>query len=154
MKTKLLSALLLVGFIAGCGAKEKANEIKNEFNIRGHWILTEQTGSPARILENESMVLTFKDGKAAFSPTNSVKGRAAYALLSDCTKGPRPYRIENNVIVLENVTNCPEKRVAIQELNSDAFKCADPDKAEVIRTFGRIDEAKYHALVLPNDRKL
>ena len=144
MRTKksiLYISLALLGLISACGAvKDKVNEVENGINVQGHWLMTqsEHSSKIEKALEAESMVLTFKDGKAAFSPTDSLKGRAVFALLSNCTVGPRPYRMEKNQIVFEAVVGCEEKRVTIQTLDGDTFKCTDPDNKDIIRTFMRI----------------
>ncbi len=158
MKLKLtgFAVLCSVALITGCGAiKDKSNEVANDINVPGHWLMvqSENGGAVEKALENESMVLTFKDGKAAFSPTDSIKGKAVYALLSGCTTGPRPYRTEKNDLVFEPVAGCDQTRIGVQRLDDASFKFLDPSDGKTMRTFVRIDEAKYHALVKPEDRK-
>lgn len=159
MKSKIFSFcgfLALIGLIAACGAaKEKVEEVKNSIDVKGYWLMTESQHSSKveKAMERESMVLAFKDGKASFSPTNSLRGHVVYSLLSACTAGPRPYRTEKNQFVFEPVVGCDEKRIVIQTLNDTTFKFADPDNADIIRTFVRIDEAKYQELVKTSDRR-
>lgn len=154
--TRFALVLSIWGGIAGCGAKEKMTEINNAIDVKGNWLMTqsEHANVIETALEKESMVLTFKDGKAAFSPTDSLIGRAAFALLSNCTVGPRPYHVDKNQIVFEAVAGCDEKRLTVQTLNDTTFKFPDPDNIAVIRTFRRIDDATYHSLVKASDRKL
>lgn len=150
-------ALCAFAMLAGCGeVKEKAVEVSNGFEIQGHWLMTESKNATVveEALENESMVLTFKEGKAAFSPTDSVQGHTLHGLLSGCTSGPRPYRMDGNQIVFETVAGCPEKRVSVIELNQTKLIFPDPDNSEIVRTFRRIDEATRAARVRPEDRKL
>ncbi len=149
-------AVALAGLVAACGAvKDKTAEVSNDLNLKGHWLMTESEHA-SRVetaVEKESMVLTFKDGKAAFSPTDSVKGRAVYATVSHCTAGPRPYHTDKHDIVFEAVTDCPEKRVAVTQLDGDHLKFSDPDTTDVIRTFVRIDDSRYESLVAASDRR-
>ncbi len=150
--------LVVTGIVclAACGAvKEKAAEVSNEINMKGHWLMTESEHSSkvSKAREKESLVLSFKEGKAAFSPTDSVKGRAVYTTLSHCTQGPRPYRTEKYDIVFEGVTDCPEKRVTVKLLDSDHLKFSDPDNSDIVRTFVRIDDARYESLVKQSDRR-
>lgn len=146
----------IAGLLAACGAiKDKVNEVSNGLNVQGHWLMTESEHASRieKAIENESVVLTFKDGKAAFSPTDSVKGKAVYTALSNCTAGPRPYRTENNDIVLDAIAGCPEKRVAVQRLDGDRLKFPDPANPDITRTFTRIDDNRYQALVKASDRR-
>jgi hypothetical protein len=159
MKIKLnyFFATLSVFALVACGAvKDKVTEVKNDFEIQGSWLMTqsEHSSKIEKFLENESMVLTFKDSKAAFSPTDSVKGRAVHALLSKCLVDPRRYRMEKNQIVFEAVVGCEERRVTIEALDQSNFKAIDPEDGETIRTFRRISEEVYHKLVKPSERKL
>ena len=158
MKLKLTGFAILcsVALMTGCGAiKDKANETKNDLALPGHWLMaqTENSGAIAKAIENESVVLTFKDSKAAFSPTDTLKGRAVFALLSRCTVGPRPYRTEKNIIVLEAVAGCDEMRASVEQVDGTTFKFTDPSDSKTVRTMVRIDEAKYQALVKAEDRK-
>lgn len=149
-------ALIAVALLSACGAvKDAADEVSNSINVKGHWLMTEseRASKVEKAVERESMVLTFKDGSAAFSPTDSVKGRAVFATLSRCTAGPRPYRSEKNDIVFDAVTGCEAKRISVQRLDADRFKFADPDNGQIVRVFVRIDEARYQALVKATDRK-
>lgn len=142
--------MFLVALVSACGkAKDTINEVQNEWDVKGHWLMTESINGSAveKALEKESMVLTFKDGKAVFEPTNSVKGKAVYATLSKCVAGPRPYRAAKNQFVFEPVAGCGEIRIEVNALDSSQFRFADPDKPTVIRTFRRIDEPTYVALV-------
>lgn len=161
MKTKksmlYVSLAAVLGLISACGAvKDKVAEVENGINVQGHWLMTQSQHSNLieKALEGESMVLTFKDGEAAFSPTDSLKGRAAYALLSNCEAGPRPYRMEKDQIVFAAVVGCEEKRSTIQTLDGNTFKCTDLDNKDIVRTFVRISDAKYQDLVKQSDRKL
>ncbi len=158
MKLKLTGFAFLcsAALMTGCGAiKDKANQVANDINLPGHWLMvkSENGGTVEKALENESMVLTFKDSKAAFSPTDTLKGRAVFALLSRCTAGPRPYRTEKHLIVFEAVAGCEEKRVSVERLDDATFKFLDPSDSKTMRTLVRIDEAKYQALITPGDRK-
>lgn len=152
-------ALALTVLIIGCGKDDVKNnvaEVTNSIDVKGRWLMLEsaEANKVAKALENESMVLTFKDGKAAFSPTNSANGFAVFKLLSDCTKGPRPYHTDKNDLVFDAVTGCAEKRVAVGTLNSTTLMFPDPEKPSITRTFTKIDDAKFNALVKPADRKL
>lgn len=154
MKLKLtgFAFLCAAALMTGCGAiKDKANEVNNDINLPGHWLMVQSAGG--NFLENETVVMTFKDSKAAFSPTDTLKGRAAFALLSRCTAGPRPYRTEKHIIVFEAVAGCEEKRVSVERLDDATFKFLDPSDSKTMRTLVRIDEAKYNALVKAEDRK-
>jgi hypothetical protein len=153
VQSKLFVALIpLMGILGACG---KAKEVKNELTIPGHWLMTqsEHASQVEKSIENESMVLTFQDGKAAFSPTDSVKGRAVYTVLSKCTAGPRAYHADNDQIVFEQTPDCPEKRITVQKLGDDELKFPDPDNADITRTFRRISQEKYEQLVKASDRR-
>lgn len=148
---------LSIFVLVACGAvKDKVTEVRNDFEVQGSWLMTqsEHSSQIEKFIENESMVLTFKDGKAAFSPTNSVKGRAVHALLSKCIVGPRRYKMEKNQIVFEAIVGCEERRVTIEALDQSSFKVIDPEDGETVRTFRRITEDAYHKLVKSADRKL
>ena len=154
MKLNLTGFAILcsAALMTGCGAiKEKANEANNAMNLPGHWLMVQTDGGS--VLENETVVLTFKDNKAAFSPTDTLKGRAVFALMSRCTAGPRPYRTEKHIIVLEAVAGCEEKRVSVERVDDTTFKFLDPSDSKTLRTLARIDEAKFQALVKAEDRK-
>jgi hypothetical protein len=151
-----LSIPLGLALVAGCGAvKDTATQIKNGFDIQGHWLMTksEHSNAVANAVENQSMVLTFKDGKAAFSPTDSIQGRAVFALLSHCTAGPRPYHMDKDQLVLEPITGCGQESVTIDTLDNNTLKFPDPDDTDTTRTFQRIDESKYDSLVKTSDRQ-
>lgn len=155
--TFVYMALTLAGLLAACGAvKDKASEVQHGIEVQGHWLMSESehSGKLEKVLSNDSMVLTFKDGKAAFSPVDTVKGRAVYALVSNCTAGPRPYHMEKNQIVFEAVAGCAEKRVDVQTMDHNTLKFPDPDNGDIVRTFTRIDDQRYNELVKPSDRKL
>ena len=150
-------AAIGLALLSACGAvQDAADKINNSFNAPGHWLMvsSETSGTVAKAIENESVVLTVKDSKVAFSPVSTVKGKAVYATLSNCTKGPRPYRTEKNDIILAPVAGCAEKRVTVNTLSGDQFKFPDPEDNRVLRVFQRIDDAKFQALVKPEDRKL
>lgn len=157
LKANALYAILpMVGMIASCGAvKDEATEIRNDAKIKGHWLMTESEHSNQveKVLENESMVLTFKDDKAAFSPTDSVKGQTVYALLSKCTKEVRPYKTDKNQVVFVAVPECPERRVTVEKLDDTTLKFPDPDNGDITRTFQKIDDERYFNLVKASDRK-
>lgn len=147
----------IVGLVVGCGAvKDKAAEVSNGINVRGNWLMTESqhASTVERAVEKESVVLTFKDGKAAFSPTDSLKGKAVYATLSNCTAGPRPYHADKNDIVFDAVAGCPETRITVQQLDGGSLKFPDPSSPDITRTFVKIDDAHYEALVKASDRHL
>ena len=156
---KLIQALTLgslVLFMASCGAvKDKVNEVTNAQRIKGHWLMTnsEHGGTVENFIENESVVLTFKDDKAAFSPTDSVRGVAVFATIPKCTAGPRNYTTENNDLVLPANPDCGEKRVTVSELSDTTLKFPDPETPDVTRVFVKIDEAKYEALVKASERR-
>lgn len=153
---KLWFAVLGGVFIQGCGAlKDEGAEISHELNVPGHWLMTESehTSQVEKFLEKDSLVLTFKDGKYAFSPTDSVKGQAVFAALSACTVGPRPYKTDKQDLVFEAVTECPERRVKVTVLDGDRLKFTDPYDSDVVRTFARIDRVTYERLVKPSDRQ-
>jgi hypothetical protein len=155
LKLVLLTAFVLVG----CGkedVKNKVAEVTNSIDVKGRWLMVEssEANKVAKALEKESMVLTFKDGKAAFAPTDSLKGKAVFAGLSNCTAGPRPYHTDKNDLVFDAVTGCAEKKVTVATLNATTLAFADPEKPTITRTFTKIDEAKFQAIVKPADRKL
>jgi hypothetical protein len=153
------TSLWIVGILslASCGKiQEVVTQTSNQIQLPGHWLMTESEHSSAvdKFLENESLVLSFADGKMAFSPADSAKGQAVYSTLSDCTKGPRAYRVEGKQIVLPAIPGCAERRVNLEMLNATTLKFPDPDKSDVTRVLVRIDEARYHSLVKASDRKL
>src|SRR5687767_12998987 len=109
-KLNLFLFLSLIALAISCGsARDEVNEIANEQRIKGHWLMTqsEHGSTIERALENESMVLTFKDGKAAFSPTDSLRGRAVYTALSRCNQAVRPYETQRNQLVFMEAVDCP-----------------------------------------------
>jgi len=127
----------------------------NDSQIQGHWLLLESEHSSKieKALENESMVLTFQDSKAAFSPTDSVKGQAVYATLSRCSQGPRDYKVEGKQFIFVAGSDCPEKRITVQQLDSTTLKFPDPDNADTTRVFTKIEESRYLQLVKASDRR-
>lgn len=143
--------------IASCGKiKEVANQISNEVNLPGRWLVTQSdhSGKIAQFLEHESMVLSFVDGKMAFAPADTVKGQTVYAALSDCTKGPRPYTMDKTQVVFPAMGACAERRITVEMLNETTLKFPDPDDNNVTRVMVRIDDARYNAIVKAADRKL
>lgn len=167
MKTQLnatsFSLIVITGLasllFASCGKVNDAiTEINNDEKIKGHWLLTgtENAGAITNAIERETVVLSFKNGQAAFSPTDSITGRL-YVSFSPCTRGPRPYRTDKNEIVfgaVAAVPNCTEKRITVQQLDAQTLKFPDPDNMTLIRVFTKIDEARYFSLVKPSDRRL
>ncbi len=163
MKKLAMGSLIPVSMflIVSCGAKDKATEVANELNIKArinkHWLMTES--SHASKLEKwatkESVVLTFKDGKAAFSPTDSAAGVVVYNALKPCTAAVRPFTADNNQIVFQAIANpaCPETRVTVQQLDDNTLKFPDPTDTDIIRTFVKIDDAKYNELVKPSEQR-
>ncbi len=152
----VLSILTVLALVTACGAvKDKIAEMGNSIDVKGHWLMTESEKSNLveKAIEKESMVLTFQDGKAAFAPTDSVKGLAVFTLLSGCTAGPRPYHMEKDQIVFDAVAGCEERRITVQVLDATTFKFPDPEINELVRTFHRIDESTYQSLVKVADRK-
>ncbi len=127
----------------------------NESQIQGHWLLRESEHSSKieKALENESMVLTFKDSKAGFSPTDSLKGQAVYATVSRCTQGPRSYQVEGKQFIFLANPDCPEKRITVQQVDATTLKFPDPDNADTTRVFTKIDENRYLQLVKASDRR-
>lgn len=148
-----LAVLALSILFTACG---KVAEVTNSLNLPGHWLMTESEHSNKleQALENESMVLTFKDGQAAFSPTDSVKGQAVYAALSRCSSGPRPYKVQNNDLIFGAITGCKESRVKVTRLDANRLKFTDPGDPDTIRTFVRINEDKFNTLVKASDKAL
>ncbi len=155
-KSKLVVAMALTLLTVSCGkVKDGIDEIANDRRIQGHWLLSqsEHAGVIERALEKESVVLTFQDGKAAFSPTDSVKGTAVYKTLSACSQGPRPFTTDKQQLVFLANGICPEKRVTIQQLDANTLKFPDPDNNDITRVLGKISEDQYKALVKASDRK-
>lgn len=138
----------------GCG---KVEEIANEERIKGYWIVTESehSGEVTKFLENESMVLRFSDGTAAFSPVDDAlgKGRAVYAILGECRQGPRPYRIDGDKLVFDSKGACPAVSTKLEKLDGSQLKFVDPEDKNITRTFGKIDEEKFKTLVKADDRR-
>lgn len=156
IKTQLITLIPVIGLLVACGAvKDKANEISNDSKIQGHWLMTEAEHSSKveKALENESVVLTFKDSKAAFSPTDTVKGRAVFALLSKCETEVRPYKTDKNQIVFAPVTGCAENRITVQTLDATTLKFPDPQDGDVTRTFRKISDEIYATLVKSSERR-
>lgn len=157
-KLKNLSfwVLPVVGILVGCGAaKDKVNEIQNDSKVQGHWLMTESehANKIEKALENESIVLTFRDSKAAFSPTDTAKGHTVYGLLPRCTAEVRPFRTDKNQIVFEAVPGCTEKRVTVQTLNDTTLKFPDPEDGDITRTFRKISDDMYASLVKASERR-
>lgn len=147
---------LAVLAVLGCGKVEEAvNEVQNENKLQGHWLLTEteHASQIERLVAKESIVLSFKDKKAAFSPTDSIKGQEVYGAIDECSRGPRPYKTDGNDLVFEAVTNCPEIRLKIQEISDNTLKLPDPKSPDKTRVFQKIDESNYNQLVKASDRK-
>ena len=146
--------------IFGCGkevqqVKQAVQEAANAYNVEGHWLMVESDHSNdiEKIVEKESMVLTFNDKTAAFSPVDTLKGKGVFTLLEGCNAGPRPYKVDKNQLVFEKFQDCEEVRVDIEKLDGNTLKFADPTDRDTIRTFTRIDEDRYNVLVRPSDRK-
>lgn len=162
MIKKLITASLLgLSFllITACGAKDKAKEISSELNIKAkinnHWLMTqsEHASKVENWVENESLVLTFKDGKAGFSPADSVKGHAVYATLSRCTAETRPFQVDNNQLIFEAVPGCGEKRVTVEKIDDNTLKFPDPENGDITRTFVKINDETYSRLVKASERR-
>lgn len=152
--SRVISSIgVLVLVLVGCG---KAKEVTNSFELKGHWLMTdfEQAGRVEKATDRDSLVLTFKDGKAAFSPTDSARGRALYRAVHRCTLGPRPYRTDRNDIVFDAVLDCSEKRIAVTKIDVDHLKLADPDNPNIVRSFVRLGEDRFLQLVAQPDRHL
>ena len=148
-------ALLLL-FTLSCGKiTDAVTGAINDGQIQGHWLLVESEHSSKieKALENESMVLTFKDSKAGFSPTDSLKGQAVYATLSRCTQGPRSYKVEGKQFIFLASADCPEKRISVQQISDTALKFPDPDNNDTTRVFIKVDENRYLQLVKASDRR-
>lgn len=159
LNNKLLSvfALTCLTFVASCGKiKDKVDEVSNSQKVQGHWLQTESenAGAIQKTLENESIVLSFKDDRAAFAPTDSTKGQLVYATLSHCLAGPRSFRTDGNQLVFPAEGDCPEKRVDIQQLDDNSLKFPDPENPKTVRTFIKIDNAAYSKKVKAADRRL
>jgi len=153
--SSVAAALLLLG--TSCGkVQEQVAEVTNPIELQGRWLVSESDhgGTPVKLIENESLVLTFKDGKAAFAPTDSIKGLAVYTAVHDCTKGPRDFRAEGNDIVFSATPNCAESRITIQQVDASTLKFPDPSDTNVVRVLRRINEDQYLALVKESDRKI
>jgi len=143
-------SLFALALLASCGAEDAVNEVSNELQVRGHWVMSESDN--AGVIEKgidpkNSLVITFADGSATFEPANTLKGKAVYSALSACVKGPRPYKTENNDLVFPAVTNCPELRVTVIKLDGDVLKFPDPENKSITRTFAKIDDVRYQQLV-------
>lgn len=143
-------------FAVGCGkVKDEVTEAQNEMRVEGHWLMngSEHASDLQKFAEKESMVLTFKDGKAAFSPTDSAKGKTVHATLSACLQKVRNYKTEKNQFVFLAEGDCPELRVTVQQLDDKALKFPDPDHNDITRSFERIDENRYQSLVKKSDQR-
>jgi len=143
--------------VMSCGkVNDAVTETKNETRIEGHWLMnaSEHTGEISKLAEKESVVLTFKDGKAGFSPTDSIKGQTVYAAAFDeCLQKVRAYNAEKNQFVFPAVDACPEIRVTVQQLDDKTLKFPDFKDNNITRVFERIDENRYQALVKKSDQK-
>ncbi len=97
--------ILMLGlaiFSASCGKVEEAvTGTTNDFKVQGRWLMVgpEHASALTTWAENESVVLSFKNGQAVLSPTGA-KGLAVGAFNKWCLDNPRPFKIDNNQIVL------------------------------------------------------
>jgi hypothetical protein len=152
--TLICSALIF----AACGkVQDKVTEVKNDQRIKGSWLLvsTENNGTVLNSLEKESLVLTFKDEKTAFSAvSDSPKAKALLTALNNCTAGPRPYKIDKDQIVLSDIVNCPQKQAPILTLDDTTLKFADPNAPQTVRVFRKLSDDEYQTRVKPADRRL
>ncbi len=151
--------ILMLGlaiFSASCGKVEEAvTGTTNDFKVQGRWLMVgpEHASALTTWAENESVVLSFKNGQAVLSPTGA-KGLAVGAFNKWCLDNPRPFKIDNNQIVLLAKDACAEKRFTIQQLDGTNLKFPDPDNTDVTQVFTKIDENRYKALVAPKDQKI
>ena len=156
MASTFVGSMLVLG---GCGkAKDTVDAASNEVRIKGNWVMTEtdKSGTKKAVAEADSVVLTFKDGKVAYSPINNLANKAAYLLEyhSSCKSGPRPYKVDGNNLRLEAVAGCAEVVLPIQRLDNETLIVADTDNINIVHTYGKADDARYYKLVQPTDRKL
>jgi hypothetical protein len=152
--TWLISTIAALAVLSCGQVKEGVTETSNAAKIPGRWLAnpSEHSNALANAAENEAVVLSFRNGKYAYEPTD--KGQAIYLTYSDCLRGPREYKTDKDQLVFVATPNCPEKRGTIQQLDSTTLKFADPDKPDITRVFTKIDETRYMALVKASDRKL
>lgn len=145
--------VVITVLVIGCGAKEAVHQVANDLNIQGHWLMTESKHAKnplEQVAADKSMVLTFKDGQAAFSPTDKdafidkVKAKTVFFLLQPCDKGPRPFKMEKDEIVFPAVNQCAEKRWSVLTLDGQNLKTGDGD---VNRSFVKINDERYNNLV-------
>ncbi len=156
MERVFYSVVGMLGVILISTSCGKAKELANDINVQGNWVLsaTENAGKLTNAVEADSVVLTFKDGKAAISSASTVVAKALYTGLDDCFKTARPYNTKDNQLVFPVQGACPERRLDVLQLDRGTLKFPDPTDGKVNRVFSRIDDDKYHTLVLAPDRKL
>lgn len=153
----VIAMVVSVIMLGGCGkVDEKVTEIRHDVLIKGNWLLTD-TINASRIekaAEKESVVLVFRGDRAAFSPVNSVKGKAVYMAIAECTRGPRDYKTDKSLLIFPKTPACEEKQVNIEQVDETTLKFSDPNDAKITRVFRKISDDLYQNLVAPGDRRL
>jgi hypothetical protein len=139
--TLLLSVALVT---SSCGRVESAAQtVSNDAKLPGHWLQ-----------DNNSLVLTFKDGKAAYSPVSGFKGKVADLFKSACEQGPRSYRVDGNqIIYAAEGPNCPQVAVTIQKVTEKNLEIPSLSDPKTILKFAVMNDADFNAKVDEKDRQ-
>ena len=82
LSRKALGALMaLVFIVSACGKiKEEVSQLSNDLKVQGHWLVTqsEHSSKIEKLVEKESMVLTFKDSTARFCAYRFHQGSGCF----------------------------------------------------------------------------